>query len=729
LSKFTSFRQLDHNDCGPSCLRMLAQHYGKYYSAHTLRAKSGLTRTGTTILQISNAAESIGFKTQILAPDFSQLKDGLVLPCIIPWNNTHFVVVYKIKGNKVYVADPAIGLITYKTKDFLKGWTDKEGQLEGVVLLLTPGSEFHRLKGDVKEKISSKSWRFLIPYFGSYKKYLLQLGLGIFIGSALQLIFPFLTQSIVDNGISNRDIGFVNLILIAQLVLSASQTAVDFIRSWILLYITNRVSVSLIADFLEKLMRLPLPFFANRRIGDLLQRVMDHQRVESFLTNSVLSIIYTVLTIVIFGGVLLVYNPLIFLVFIVGSTISICWILFFLKKRKIMDNRRFDVASENRSKMIETIEGISEIKLNNYHREKQSEWEGIQVRAFKNKIEMLSLNQTQRAGSVFLNEIKNIFISYLAAKAVINGDMTLGMMLAAQYMIGQLNGPVRQIIDFFQSGQDAKISMERISEVHDIEAEEELNVGDVLQLPADKTIYLDNLSFKYNIDTDLVLEDLSLSIPQNKVTAIVGTSGSGKTTLLKLILGFYKLTSGNIRIGEVNIDDLDINFWRSQCGVVMQDGYIFSDTIRTNITLNKEEIDQERLDYAVKVSNLTEVIEKLPMAYDTKIGREGTGLSQGQKQRVLIARAVYKNPLYLFFDEATSSLDANNEKSIVGQLEEFYINKTIIVVAHRLSTVRKADQIVVLDKGKIVEIGNHESLVEKKGFYYNLVKNQLELGK
>ncbi len=729
MAKFTYFKQLDHNDCGPACLRMLSQHYGKYYNAHTLREKSGLTRSGTTILQLSNAGERIGLKTQILATTFAQLKDNLILPCIIPWNNAHFVVVYKIKSTRVYVADPAIGLVTYKLKDFLQGWTGEATQHEGVVLLLSPGNEFFRLQGDTKEKISSKSWRFLIPYFGSYKKYLVQLTIGIFLGSALQLIFPFLTQSIVDNGISNRDIGFVNLILIAQLILSASQTAVDFIRGWILLYITNRVSVSLIADFLEKLMRLPLSFFGNRRIGDLLQRVMDHQRVESFLTNSTLSIIYTILTILIFGGVLLVYNPLIFFVFVIGSTISVFWILFFLKKRKIMDNRRFDVASENRSKMIETIEGITEIKLNNFHKEKQSEWEGIQVKAFKNKIDMLSLNQTQRAGSVFLNETKNIFISYLAAKSVINGEMTLGMMLAAQYMIGQLNGPVRQIIDFFQSGQDAKISMERISEVHDIEAEEEINKGEENQLPADKTIYLDNISFKYDIDSELVIKDLSLSIPQNKVTAIVGTSGSGKTTLLKLILSFYKLTTGNIRIGEVNIDDFDINYWRSQCGVVMQDGYIFSDTVRTNITLNNDEIDQQRLDYAVKVANLSEVIEKLPLAYDTQIGREGVGLSQGQKQRILIARAVYKNPLYLFFDEATSSLDANNEKSIVTQLEEFFFNKTIIVVAHRLSTVRKADQIVVLDKGKIAEIGNHETLVEKKGFYFNLVRNQLELGK
>jgi len=555
--------------------------------------------------------------------------------------------------------------------------------------------------------------------------------LGLLTGSLLQLIFPFLTQSVVDFGISNQNIGFIYLVLIAQITLYIGKTAVDFIRGWILLHISTRVNISLISDFLIKLMKLPISFFFfdKKMTGDLLQRINDHTRIESFLTSTSLNIIFAFVNLIIFGLVLLFYSTKIFIIFLVGSVLYGLWIWFFMKKRRELDYKRFSQLSDNQSNVIQLITGMQEIKLHNAERQKRWEWERIQARLFKVNIKSLALNQYQQAGSVFLNETKNIFISFIAATSVIHGDMTLGMMLAVQYIIGQLNSPVEQMIDFMRSAQDAKISLERLGEIHLKDDEEKPDDEKISELPEKKDIYIKNVSFSYSgSKDDYVLKNINLHVPDKKITAIVGTSGSGKTTLLKLLLGFYPPGEGEIRTGDIRLENFSIRTWRNKCGTVMQDGFIFSDSIAKNIAVSDETVDKKKLLHAVKVANIREFIESLPLAYNTKIGQEGTGLSQGQRQRILIARAVYKNPEFIFFDEATNALDANNEKIIMDNLEKFFEGKTVIVVAHRLSTVKNADKIVVLEKGELIEEGTHEKLVKKKGAYFELVKNQLELG-
>lgn len=732
MKKFPHYTQLDAMDCGPTCLRMVAKYYGKNYSLETLRERSYITREGISLLGTSEAAESIGFRTMGVKITFEQLVNEAPLPCIAHWKQEHFVVVYKITKNKngytIYLADPAEGLVKLTEQEFKKAWlsTKEEGEEKGVCLLLETTPDFYAEEGEKQKKAS---FRFLFKYLRPYKKFLTQLFLGLLAGSLLQLIFPFLTQSIVDYGISNRDIGFVYLVLIAQLMLFAGRTAVEFIRGWILLHISTRINISLISDFLIKLMKLPIRFFDIKMIGDLMQRIGDHTRIQNFLTSTSLSILFSVFNLVIFGAILAFYNLKIFLVFLFGSALYALWIIVFMKKRKELDYKRFTQLSSNQSNVIQLITGMQEIKLNNCEKQKRWEWERIQAALFKVNVKSLSLNQYQQAGSVFINEVKNIFISFIAAAAVINGQMTLGMMLAVQYIIGQLNSPVEQMISFMQSAQDAKISLERLGEIHDKEEEENPDDMKLAELPEKKSIGITDLSFQYEgPHSEMVLENLNLAIPENKITAIVGTSGSGKTTLIKLLLGFYDPLKGEIEVGGSQLQNFSQRMWRGKCGVVMQDGFIFSDTIAKNIAVSDEIIDKEKMLDAVKVANIQEFIESLPLGYNTKIGSDGHGLSQGQKQRVLIARAVYKNPEFIFLDEATNALDANNERKIMEKLDEFFKGKTVVIVAHRLSTVKNADQIVVLEKGKIMELGTHDELSRKKGAYYELVKNQLELG-
>jgi ATP-binding cassette subfamily B protein len=556
-----------------------------------------------------------------------------------------------------------------------------------------------------------------------------QLILGFIIGSLIQLIFPFLTQSIVDVGINTQDINFIYLILAAQMMLFLSRMTVDFIRSWILLHISTRINISIISDFLIKLMKMPLGFFDTKMIGDLLQRIGDHHRIERFLTSQSLNVIFSLFNIIIFSIVLVIYNVWIFVIFLFGSALYIGWVFLFLRKRRELDYKRFTQLSDNQSKLIQLITGMQEIKLNNYERQKRWEWERIQARLFKVNISGLSLQQYQQAGSVFINETKNIFITVLAATSVVDGSMSLGMMLAVQYIIGQMNSPLEQMIEFMQVSQDAKISLERLSEIHTHKDEEQDQQGKLTELPKNSDVAISDLIFQYEgPHSPKVLNNINLNIPQGKVTAIVGTSGSGKTTLVKLLLGFYPPVSGTIKVGDSELSAFQQHWWRAKCGAVMQDGFIFSDTIANNIAIGDDDINKERLGYAVRMANIQEFIETLPLNYNTKIGQEGVGLSQGQKQRILIARAIYKNPEFIFFDEATNALDANNEKVILENLDEFFAGKTVIVVAHRLSTVKNAHQIVVLDRGNIIEIGSHEDLTKKKGAYFNLVKNQLELG-
>ena len=731
MAKFPNYLQPDVMDCGPACLRIVAKHFGRHYNIETLRNLTWKTREGVSLLTISDAAEKIGFRTQGVRITIDNLKE-IPLPAILHWNQNHFVVLYKIKRGRneevYFISDPAHGLVEYNKPEFLKCWasTTQEGLPAGIALLMEPTSEFYKEEG---EQINRTGFGYLFSYLKPYRKLMTQLILGFLTGSLLSLIFPFLTQAIVDVGIATNNLSFIVLVLVAQLVLAISQTAVGFIRSWIMLHTSTRVSISLISDFLIKMMKLPVRFFDTKMIGDLRQRIEDNQRIQSFLTGNLISMSFGIFIFIIYSFVLAYYDWTILAIFYAGSFMYVLWIIMFLKKRKELDYKRFSVASANQSNIYQLITGMQEIKLNNCEKQKRWEWERIQAKLFKVSVKGLMLQQNQVAGSTLINQAKNILISFIAAKAVVEGNMTLGMMMAVQYIIGQLNSPLNEFIGFVQAGQDAKISLERLGEIHKNEEEEQESVVTLDELPQNKNISIRNLSFHYEgPKSPRVLKSISIKIPENKITAIVGASGSGKTTLIKMLLGFYPPADGKIEIGGTNLNQLNMEMWRKNCGTVMQDGYIFSDTIANNIAIGEDNPDRYKLAVAVKVANIGEYIDSLPLRYNTKIGQEGAGLSQGQKQRILIARAVYKNPEFLFFDEATNSLDANNEKVILENLDVFFEGKTVVTVAHRLSTVKNAHQIVVLENGEVVEVGTHQELSKRKGAYYNLVKNQLELG-
>ena len=733
-SKFPHYRQLDSMDCGPTCLRMIAKYYGRTFSLQTLRERSFITREGVSMLGISDAAESIGFRTLAVRVTLKQLREDVPLPCILHWNQNHFVVCHDIRKTRrgwVYrIADPASRLVEYAEGEFGKCWlsTRADGEEKGTALALETTPAFYEQEGDPEER-RQRGLGFFFRYLSPYRRQLVQLALGMLAVILLQLTFPFLTQSLVDVGVRDGDLGFITLVLVAQLTVSVSQIAVEFIRGWILLHVNTRVNIALISDFLAKLTRLPLRFFDTKMVGDILQRIGDHQRIESFLTGSSIGTLFSFVNFFIFGGILAYYDWRVLLLFVAGNSLYILWVTAFMKYRRELDIRRFAQAAGEQSSLIQLVTGMQEIKLNNCERQKRWQWERIQVKLFKISVKGLALGQAQQAGSVFFNQTTNILISFIAARAVTEGEMTLGMMMSLTYIIGQLNGPVNAFIGFAQQLQDAKISLERLNEVHGREDEEEGIASKLRELPEKRDLVVDHVSFSYDgADRDHVLDDISLRIPESKVTAIVGASGSGKTTLLKLLLGFYEPNRGSVRLGETPVSQINPHLWRQKCGAVMQDGFIFSDTIARNIAVGDGRIDRDRLRHAVEVANIRDFIDSLPLGYDTRIGMEGNGISQGQKQRLLIARAVYKGPEYLFFDEATNALDAHNEREIMGHLREFYRGRTVVIVAHRLSTVRDADKIVVLDRGRMAEEGTHRELTGRKGLYYRLVKNQLELG-
>lgn len=729
MKNFPHYTQLDSMDCGPTCLRMIAKYYGRSYSLQTLRKKAFITREGVSMLGISEAAEAIGFRTSGVRITLRQLKEDVPLPCILHWNQNHFVVCYRIRKDRFYIADPGAGKVVYEEMEFMHCWysTKVEGEDTGTALLLEPGPEFYEQAEEGEKQKQNLSYFF--RYVKPYKRELVHLVLGMLTASVLQLILPFLTQSLVDVGIRDSNMNFITLVLVSQLLIFVAKLSVDFIRSWILLHVNTRINIAFISDFLAKLMHLPLHFFDTKMVGDIMQRIGDHDRIESFMTGSSVNTIFSFVNFVVFGFVLGYYDLQILALFLVGNGLYVVWVLAFMKYRRELDIKRFAQAAGEQSNLFQLITGMQEIKLNNCETEKRWQWERIQVKLFKTSLKSLAVEQYQQVGSVFFNQTTNILISFLAARAVVNGEMSLGMMMSLTYIVGHLSSPIEQFINFSRAFQDAKISLERLGEIHQKEDEEQTLAEKVNELPENHTLSIEDLSFNYDgADRDYILEHINLTIPERKVTAIVGASGSGKTTLIKLLLGFYIPNKGKIRIGEMDLQNLNPHIWRKHTGCVMQDGFIFSDSIARNIAVGVEQIDRERLLHAVTVANIQDFIEGLPLGYNTKIGMEGNGVSQGQQQRILIARAVYKNPDFIFLDEATNALDANNEKEIMEQLHHFYKGRTVVVVAHRLSTVRDADKIIVIDKGKIAEEGNHETLTERRGIYYRLVKNQLELG-
>lgn len=758
--KIKYFKQLDYMDCGPTCLKMISAFYGKDYSLDFLRANSYITKNGVSMLGLSNAAEKIGLKTLVAKINYEQLTEQVPLPCILHWNQEHFVVLYDAKSKSIFrkedklvIGDPGHDLVYVDKTTFKKCWVGTADE-KGIALLLEPTPEFYS-KGEEKQK-NKNGFNFLFDYLKPYKRYFVQIILGMLLGSLISMCFPFLTQSLVDFGVNRKNISFIHLILLSQLLLFIGSIAVDLIRNWILLHVSTRISITIISSFLVKLMKLPISFFESKNVGDITQRINDHHRIETFLTGSTLNTLFSVINLIVFSFVLAIYNVNLLLIFGAGSLLSILWISIFLKQRRHIDYNRFQRAKENQNSLYELITGMQEIKLYNSQKARRWEWERIQAKLFKVNLKSLALEQYQEIGASFFTQLKNIVISYAAAMLVINQEISLGVMLSISYIVGQMNNPLAQIIQFIRSIQDAKISLDRLGEIHNKPEEE--SDEDVAQLAEFKDephdynsadglyinhslfinnihknrgegIVLSNLSFRYGSPkSPLVLKNINMHIPKGKITAIVGSSGSGKTTLMKLLLKFYPPSEGDILVDGNNLQEISAKLWRDNCGTVMQEGYIFSDSIARNIAVDGERINEERLFSAVKVANVHEYIAKLPLGFTTRIGNTGSGLSGGQKQRLFIARAVYKDPKYLFFDEATSALDSNNEKVIMQNLNEFYKGKTVLVIAHRLSTVMNADQIIVMKDGEIVEQGNHFELAASKGYYYELVKNQLDLG-
>ena len=739
------YKQQDAMDCGPTCIRMVAKHYGKSVGINNLRNQSQYSKEGVSLLGISHAADNIGFKTLAVKFDIVTLTKETPLPCILHWDQNHFVVLYKVKtpllwrgkGEVFTIADPAKGIIKLTKQDFIQSWLSDTEQQKGVALLLEPTPAFYSQEN---EKDKGIGWSLLLKYTFKYKAQIVQLFLGLLVGSLLQLIFPFLTQSIVDTGINTNNLSFIQLILIAQFALFFARTIVEFIRTRILLFISTHINLSILSDFWIKLMRLPLSFFDTKQTGDILQRIGDHKKIEGFITGTAIQTLFSVFNLLTFSIVLLYFNANIFYLFAAGSIVYFLWIRIFLKYRRQLNYKQFAVAARENSATMQLILGMQEIKLNNAEHLKRWEWEGLQAQLFKLNFKALSLSQYQQAGAFFINEGKNILITYIVATLVLNGSLTLGQMLAIQYIIGQLNSPIEQLIQFTQQAQDAKISLERLNEIHQLEDEDPASpnpskggayYGDrkIDDAGGGGAIQFKNVSFTYaGAGNEPVLKNINTVFPSGKVTAIVGMSGSGKTTILKLIQKFYENYNGDIKIDDGSLRYISPYYWRSITGSVMQDGFIFSDSIEKNIAVGDENPDYKKLIHACKMAHILSFVERMPLGFNTKIGAEGNGISAGQKQRLLIARAVYKDPQFLFFDEATNALDANNEKAIMENLQTFFEGRTVIVVAHRLSTVKDAHKIIVLENGEIIEEGNHEELAAKKGKYYELVKNQLELG-
>ncbi|WP_228429860.1 peptidase domain-containing ABC transporter [Chryseobacterium binzhouense] len=716
MAKITFYRQLDSMDCGPTCLRIITKYFGKNFSAEYLRLITLQSRTGVSFHDLISASHELGFETLAVETDFEKLMSKAPKPCILHWKNEHFVVLPpQEKTDKILIADPEYGKILLSEDEFKSSWL--QNTETGKALLLQPAQKFY----DKKEEKIQEGFGFLISYLKPHRQSLAVLVFTLLLTSIITLAFPFLTQNLVDKGINSKDKNLVLMIIAAQIFLFSGNSFMELIRSWIMLKVNTRVNIKLISDFIEKLIKLPVSYFESKKLGDIQQRILDHQRINSFLSTNTLSILFSFLNLIVFSVVLGVYNLVILLIFFVLSALSVIWISVFLNRRKILDQKEFVLNSKNQNILNEMVLGMSEIKINQSENFQRTKWENLQHDVFERNKKALKLSQYQMIGAGFISQLKNILITGFAAFSVIDGDLTLGMMLAISFIVGQMNSPFDQLLYFIEISQDAKLSLERIAEVHTKPIEN--TAQHFKEIKNNNDIVLNNVSFGFG-DFD-ILKNLNAVIPHGKVTAIVGESGSGKTTLFKLLLRFYEPDSGQIDFGGTSLSDISLNEWRKITGTVLQEGFVFSESIRRNITLKQDNIDENLLDYAVKVANLQKLIQQLPQGMDTIVGNDGIGLSTGQKQRILIARAIYKNPSVFLLDEATSALDAQNEKEIMSNLFDFFKGKTVIIIAHRLSTVKNADQILVLNDGTFIEKGTHAELLEKKNFYFNLVSNQV----
>ena len=723
LNRFPVEYQMDSQDCGPACLKIIAKHFGKFYSLQSLRDKCGITKEGVSLLDLSTGAESIGLRTLAIKCTIDDVVNSVPFPAIIFWKDSHFVVVYHANKKYIWVSDPAKGRIKYTHEEFKKGWYQK-GAKQGVLLAIEPTAEFKDSKAEREQR--KNTFSSILKYFTPYQRNFTLIFVIMLLVTALQGMLPFISKAVIDVGIKTSDVNFINMVLIGNISILLSVMIFNVIRDWILMHITARVNIALISDYLIKLMKLPVTFFENKLLCDILQRAQDHERIRSFIMNNSLSLIFSILTFVVFSIILLIYNAIIFYIFISGSILYAGWVLLFLNIRKKMDWEYFELLSKNQSYWVETVSSIQDIKIYNYEKHRRWKWEEIQARLYHVNKRVLAITNAQNLGTQFIESIKNMGIVFFCATAVIKGEITFGVMISTQFIIGMLNGPLVQFINFIVSAQYAKISFLRINEIKQLEDEEELlSVGSTTILPENKSLVLDNVNFQYTANSPLVLHNIYLHIPENKVTAIVGGSGCDKSTLLKLLVRLYKPSYGDIKMDKMNVNAINLRQWRSMCGVVMQDGKIFNDTILNNIVLDDEHIDYEQLRKVCRIAQIEDEINAMPKGFETNIGENGRGLSGGQKQRLLIARALYRNPQYLFLDEATNALDTINEKKIVEALNNAFLQRTVIVVAHRLSTIRNADQIVVLDKGYIVEVGNHDSLMERKGHYFQMIASQI----
>ena len=716
--------QMDSHDCGPASLKIIAKHFGKYYSLQYLRDRCGITKEGVSLHDISVGAENIGLRTLAVKCDVNEVINSVPFPAIIFWNNNHFVVVYHADKKYIYISDPARGRVKYSHETFKQGWYQR-GENQGVLLAVEPTVDFKETKAEKEQK--RNSFLSILKYFTPYSRSFALIFVIMFIVTALQGVLPFISKAVIDVGIKTSDVNFINMILIGNISILLSVMVFNVLRDWILLHITARVNIALISDYLIKLMNLPVTFFENKLMGDILQRAQDHERIRSFIMNNSLSLIFSMLTFVVFAIILLIYNVVIFLIFLAGSALYVGWVLLFLNVRKKLDWEYFELLSRNQSYWVETVSAIQDVKINNYEKQRRWKWEEIQARLYHVNKRVLAITNMQNLGAQFIESIKNMGIVFFCAVAVINGDITFGVLISTHFIIGMLDGPLSPFISFVMGAQYAKISFLRINEIRQLEDEEELlSVGNTCILPNEKSITLSNVHFQYSANSPFVLKGIYLHIPENKVTAIVGGSGCGKSTLLKLLVRLYKPTFGDIKMDTMNVEAINLRQWRNLCGVVMQDGKVFSDTIINNIVLDDDHIDYDRLHEVCKIAQLEEEINAMPNGFDTTVGETGRGLSGGQKQRLLIARALYRNPKMLFLDEATNALDTINERKIVDALNNAFEHRTVVVIAHRLSTIQNADQIVVLDKGHIVEVGTHKTLMENKKRYYELVSSQTQ---